>query len=112
MAARPEMDARRATNESKTSIIRRLLLTPREDGAIVCASGNRGSNTRETVSWTVAVYKSGCMLGSLGNPTLPVEGRRDRKWVTTRWVQAISREDQVIDLEPSETVRRTLTQVR
>ncbi len=30
-------------------IIRRLLLVPREDGAIVCASGNRGNDTRETV---------------------------------------------------------------
>ena len=34
-----------------------------------------GSERRETVNWTVAVYKSGCMLGSLEYPTLPMEDR-------------------------------------
>jgi len=52
---------------------------------------------------TVAVYKSGYMLESLANPTLP------ERLVTMRWVQAISREGQTLSLEPSETVRRTLT---
>jgi len=71
-----------------------------------------GSERRETVNRTVAVYKSGCMLGSLEDPTLPIwRAIWPIKWVTMRWVQAISREDQMNHLEPSETVRRTLTQV-
>jgi hypothetical protein len=58
---------------------------------------------------TVAVYKSGYMLERLENPTLPVNDQRAGDKVMGAGNQQ-GRPDE--SLEPSETVRRTLTEVR
>ena len=58
---------------------------------------------------TVAVYKSGYMLERLANPTLPVDDRSAGDNAMGAGNQQ-GRPDE--SLEPSETVRRTLTEVR
>ena len=73
---------------------------------------------------TAAVYKSGYMLESLGNPTLPdngdnamgagnQQGRPDQNTMNQGGARRrMTLNDILAGLEPSETVRRTLTTVR
>ena len=58
---------------------------------------------------TVAVYKSGYMLERLANPTLPVNDQSAGDNAVGTGNQQ-GRPDK--SLEPSETVRRTLAEVR